>query len=162
MNRRNLLWGIGLVALLLPAQAHAQRQANWGVQLSVAQETNVGIGARFDGSLGPLVPAAQRWRFQGSFDYFFPDGALRYWEMNGDLAYHFPVSSRLVPYAGAGLGIAHTSVAGVRFSGNTDVGVNLLGGLKFPTLRGPTPYLQMRFELGGGEQFVLTGGLLLF
>lgn len=163
MTLRTTLIGLGLVVAALPAPARAQGRTNWGLQLSVAQQTDVGLGARFDGGLGALVPSAQRWRFQGAFDYFFPGGALRYWEMNADLAYDIPVrNARLAPYAGAGLGVAHSSFAGVRFSGATNVGANLLAGLKFPSVRGPTPYIEMRFELGGGDQFVFTGGVLLF
>jgi len=163
MTMRTTLIGLGLLVALVTSPARAQNRANWGLQLSVAQQTDVGLGARFDGGIGSLMPSAQRWRFQGAFDYFFPGGALRYWELNADLAYDIPVrNTRLAPYAGAGLGVAHSSLAGVRFSGASDVGANLLAGLRFPSVRGPTPFIEMRFELGGGEQFVFTGGVLLF
>jgi len=163
MVARTTMIGLGLLLALAPAPALAQRAANWGLQVSVAQQTDVGIGGRFEGGLGTLVPSARRWRVQGDASYFFPDGALRYWEMNGNLSYDIPAgATRLAPYAGAGLGVAHSSFAGIRNSGSTEVGANLLAGLRFPGLRGPTPFLEMRFELGGGDQFVFTGGVLLF
>jgi hypothetical protein len=40
------------------------------------------------------------------------------------------------------------------------VGLNLLGGLKF-ALGSLSSYAEGRFELGGGEQLVLTFGVLV-
>jgi hypothetical protein len=39
------------------------------------------------------------------------------------------------------------------------VGVNLMGGLNFQTRTRIMPFIEAKFELGGGEQFVLTGGI---
>jgi hypothetical protein len=164
MTRWTLALGLGLAGSLLhPVQARGQSRATWGLELDVAQQTDVGLGLRFDGSLEALAPSARRWRFQGTFNYFFPDGALRYWELNGNLAYQIPTrAARVEPFAGAGLEIAHSSVAGVPYSGRSDLGANLLAGVKFLPPRGPTPFVELRFELGGGDQLVFSAGLLLF
>ena len=60
------------------------------------------------------------------------------------------------PYAGGGLNIAYSSRSG---SSDVDPGFNLLGGTLLGS--GPVhPFVEVRFELAGGEQFVLTGGVL--
>ena len=86
-----------------------------------------------------------------------------YWELPGNLAYFFKVeaSSSLAPYAGGGLNIAHKSKEfdDGRSASDTDLGLNLLGGTLFG--RGKVnPFVELRVELAGGEQFVLTGGVL--
>ena len=46
-----------------------------------------------------------------------------------------------------------------RSASDTDLGLNLLGGTLFG--RGKVnPFVELRVELAGGEQFVLTGGVL--
>lgn len=62
----------------------------------------------------------------------------------------------VAPYVGGGLNIAHSSNA----TSNTELGVNLLGGLRFgigPVVKG---FSEVRLELSGGEQFVVTFGVL--
>ena len=46
-----------------------------------------------------------------------------------------------------------------RDSSDTDLGINLLAGTQFGT-KAVTPFVELRVELAGGEQFVITGGLL--
>jgi opacity protein-like surface antigen len=149
-----------------PAAAFAQygRDIRLGVQGSWADETDFGLGARVDleldrvySNLGATV----------SFDYFFPDdqqiaGAnvdTKYWEINGNMTYL--VFGDLGPYVGAGVNVAHGSV-GVHLGEieahekETDVGANLLAGLRLDDRF----FAEARFEIGGGEQFVATAGLL--
>ena len=98
-----------------------------------------------------------------SFDYFFPGNSVKYWEINGNVAYRFrvPARSSLRPYAGGGLNIAHASVsvAGVSAS-DTKAGLNVLGGTTFK-VKGSNliPFAEARGELGGGKTFILTGGV---
>lgn len=88
-----------------------------------------------------------------------------YLEINANVAYSFPLSgsSSLRPYAGGGLNIARSSIdfdlPGLRSTSDTEVGLNVLGGSKFGSGR-LTPFAELRLELGGGEQFVITGGFL--
>ncbi len=70
-------------------------------------------------------------------------------------------ASSLAPYAGGGLNIAHKSKEfdDGRSASDTDLGLNLLGGTQFG--RGKVnPFVELRVELAGGEQFVLPGGVL--
>ncbi|MEJ2547560.1 MAG: hypothetical protein P8125_07045 [Gemmatimonadota bacterium] len=129
----------------------------WGPELSLATDTDFGLGARveFDFNNSPLTVV-------GSFDYYFPDGPVDYWEINGNLIYNFDIPSApsVTPYAGGGLNIAHQSSD--RESGSfsdTDPGLNLLGGARFDA-GSLMPFVEMKFTIEGAEQFVVTGGLL--
>ena len=148
--------------LFLLSPSALQAQIGVGGQLSFADDVDAGIGARGTYALQTTVPLEAI----ASFDYFFPGEGLTYWEFNSNLVYLVKLqNSPVVPYAGAGLNIAHASVSvdilGTETSASdTQVGVNLLGGAKFDL--GPvTPFGELRFELNGGEQFVISAGALI-
>ncbi len=155
------------LAALAPA-AQAQRAArdpstanpHFGLQASLGDNNvNFGIGARYENSMRGLFPAAPNLRFIGSFDYFFPDSPVHYWEINADVVNMFTWSgARVVPYAGGGLNVARGYVSGA--GGNTDVGLNIAGGFRLPGQY--RPYLEGRIELGGGDRFVVTFGWLFW
>ncbi|NIR46648.1 MAG: porin family protein [Gemmatimonadetes bacterium] len=149
--RGSLLAVCLLTVLAWPATLSAQLDV--GPQASWADDADFGIGGRAMLGIPVDIPLAAI----GSFDYFFPDGDVDYWEINANAVYKFRVPGGVVaPYAGAGLNVAHTSVGDLS---ETDVGLNLLGGATFDAGQ-LTPFAELRVELGGGEQFVLTGGLL--
>ncbi|HSJ13193.1 MAG TPA: hypothetical protein VK939_02185 [Longimicrobiales bacterium] len=163
-------WGVvlGMVAMLGAGASNAEAQ-RIGVQGNWSDDFDLGIGARVELNLPNLLtsegPLANTFLI-GSFDYFFPDCPAdldcSYWEINGNLAVPFAVSG-LSPYAGAGLNIARIDVGleDSDFSGSdTEIGLNLLGGLRFP-IGGVSAYGEARLELGGGEQFVLTFGAMV-
>ncbi len=157
--RRMLL--AALVLILSPGVLQAQ--INVGGQLSLAEDTDFGIGART--TIGLSVPSFPL-EVIASFDYFFPEDRpagndITYWELNGSVAHGFPVSSRVVkPYVGAGLSLAHTSNSFVGMASNNDLALNILGGAKF-TMGNLNPFGELRIELGGGpNSFVLTGGFM--
>lgn len=172
---RKLIGGLAVVAVLLslPGLADAQRRAaprrqaaapqrpvSFGVQASFGTDTDFGIGGRVIFGLRSLFPTAPLEAHVG-FDYFFPGANVTYWEINGNVAYRIPnVRGSLAPYVGGGLNLAHASVdiGGVSAS-NTDVGLNLLGGTTFGTRSKVKPFAEARLTLGGGDQFVITGGV---
>lgn len=100
--------------------------------------------------------------FLGDFTFFFPDvEGLDYWELNGNITYAIPVEgSSVAPFFLGGLNVAHVSVDGVGIgdSSNTELGLNLGGGIKFDagTLE---PIVGGRVELSGGEGFVIFASL---
>lgn len=158
-----------VAAALVIGTADAQAQA-FGVQGSWGDDTDFGIGARLELGLPNLLtsegPLSNTFLI-GSFDYFFPDCGgfgtdvdCSFWELNGNLA--VPITSSTIdPYAGAGLNIARASVESGTFeASDTEVGLNLLGGLRF-SLGGASAFGEGRFVLGGSEQFVLTLGVLV-
>lgn len=163
MRSRAIVIAAG-VALLFAAPAAADAQVHFGPQLSFASDTDLGVGARLLVNVKPL----EHWDFIGSFDWFFPDEGGRndnydYWELNGSLAYNFMIEGApgISPYAGAGLNIAHASVDFVDGGGasDTDVGLNLLAGTKFGSAK-VLPFVEFRAILSGGDQVVITGGVL--
>lgn len=144
-------------------EAHAQ--ISFGAQASFADETDFGIGARIYAGL-PLTGL----ELVGAFDYFFPsEEGLNYFEVNANALYSLPLAGMtgFRPYVGGGLNIARASVdipeeleEFLDSSSNTEIGLNLIGGLEFGF--GPIkPFAELRAQISGGEQIVLTGGIRL-
>ncbi len=143
---------------LTSAPLAAQGAPRLGGQLSFAQDVNAGLGVRLD---LPLASRGQDMRLMTAFDWFFPDSPFRYWEFNGDLAWGLRLAdTRLALYLGGGLNVARSSVQGLPGSGTTDLGANLLVGLRIPTSSRLTPYIELRPEFGGGNRLVLSTGVL--
>ena len=153
--KHRMLTLLALLALCTGAAASLPAQVRFGAQASWGDNSDFGIGARLEHGLTKLFPKAPL-RAAASFDYFFPGNSINYWELNYNVFYQLKADA-LTPYAGGGLVLAYASANGVS---NSDLGVNLGGGLKFKTGGSMTPFLEARIELGAGEQFVLTGGLL--
>lgn len=160
------LWRVvlGSAAALAISAGNVEAQ-RFGVQGNWGDDADFGIGARVELGLPNLFtttgPLANTFLI-GSFDYFFPDNdAIDYWELNANLAIPL-VASGIDPYVGAGLNVAHVSIDSdlVDDASDTEIGLNLLGGLRIP-MGGVATFVEGRFELGGGEQFVLTFGALL-
>lgn len=149
-----------------------EAQAHLGGQVSFADDVDFGIGPR----LVIDLPGDSNLGIIGSFDYFFPDtgsGAffgtdidINYWELNGNLVYLLELEdSAVLPYAGGGINFAHVSATvesgGTSESGSdSEIGLNILGGIQFPG-ESVTPFAELRIEASGGEQTVVTGGLLI-
>lgn len=151
-------------ALMLAVPATAVGQVAFGPQLSFGGDTDLGIGGRVLAN----VESMEHWDFIGTFDVWFPDDSgdndVSAWEANGNLAYNFVVEdTSLNPYAGAGLSIFHVSVDNNSLPGadfdDTDLGLNLFGGLKFPG-QSITPFVEVRAVLEAADQVVVTGGIL--
>ena len=153
---RGILTVTALSVLVFTGPRAAQAQALFGAELLFGTETNVGLGGRVHVDLEPGVPNLE---LMGSFDLFFPDGPTDYWEINGNVWYRIETSgsSRALPYVGGGLNIGHRSREG--FDDDTDLGLNLGGGVRFP-FENTTPFLEARFTIGGEEQLVIGGGVL--
>ncbi len=154
--KRALLLACLLTLALDPCDAQAQ--VGLGVHGSWAEDVDWGIGGRVAVQL-PVdqLPLA----FVGSFDWFWPepDELEDYWELNANLVIK-PALELIAGYFGAGLNLAH-SVAQDPFGAGklseTKAGLNLVGGLIYDGLL--TPYGEVRYEIGGGEQFVVTVGI---
>jgi len=105
-------------------------------------------------------------RGQATFDWFIIDNVVSgplatrptYWEFNVNGTYELPKTHGV--YIGTGLNYVNYTLDGsqVTNAGGTELGVNLIGGLKFGRGRG-APFAQARYEVGGGKQLVITGGV---
>lgn len=151
---RSWLVALGIaVGLALGSAREARAQVYLGPQVNLATDTDLGVGGRL---LANIEDA--NLEFASSFDVFFPEGPADYWELNGNLFYHFhlPENPSVLPYLGGGLNVATFSNG----DSNTETGLNLGGGARFP-LENVSPYVEGRAVVGGVEQFVFTFGILL-
>lgn len=170
MLRSVLALGLAAVALAAPAVTHAQEpygpppdtirvMPRFGIQGNWSDDADFGLGLRYEAGMTWLLPRAGGLRLATSFDYFLdPPADLDLWEINANLINVMAVPNvRAAWYLGGGLNVAHMG-SGLGGS-ETRVGGNLLAGIRLPgTFR---PFLEGRLELGGGEMFVLTAGLML-
>jgi hypothetical protein len=169
---------LALLALVPLAPAEAEAQVSFGPYVAWADDIDLGVGGRVDVGLGNAF-GADSGPFQNIFlnsgvTYFFWDCDEGFdfdeidcsaFELNGNLAVPFTLEgSSIEPYGGAGINVARFSVSSGEgpFEGerdDTEVGLNILGGIFFPIsdLRG---FAEAKIELSGGEQFVLSGGIL--
>lgn len=175
--KRWAIVALGLVLALSGAPAYAQ--VSFGPQVVWGDDTDLGVGGRIDFDLaGPL--AIDDGFFQNLFgsvtgSYFFWDCGTGidndnvdcgYIEFNGNAGVPFSVeSSSLNGYFGGGLHVGRSSVD---YSGeiiernlvsDTEIGLNLLGGFKFP-ISDLTGFVEGKFGLVGVEQFVISAGIL--
>jgi hypothetical protein len=144
-----LLAGGLLIGLVAPGPAPAQ--VDLGGQFSWGDEKQLALGSR----LSVVWPFLPRTETMASFDYFFPDQG-DYWEANVNIAHMVPVAAEnLGLYAGVGFNWAHI----VNGRGRNEFGLNLLAGVKYlrPAV---TPFGEIRREVGGGDQLVITGGVM--
>ena len=172
-----LVVSLGLVVAAQPAQA----QLAFGPQLVWGDDADFGIGGRLDFDLaGPL--AIEDGPLQNLFgsatgSYFFDDCPSRtpdlvdcsFIEFNGNANVPFTIEdSSTEGYLGAGLHLARFSVdtnGPVEEPGlfipvtDTEIGLNLLGGFKFP-FSDLTAFVEGKLGLVGAQQFVLSAGIL--
>jgi hypothetical protein len=135
----------------------AEKTLSGGLQISYGEDSDIGVGVRGIYDLENVMSGMEA---IGSFDYFFwsEEGVddLSYWEINLNAIYKIKLEdSSIQPYTGAGLNYAHASAGGVS---DSDVGLNILGGAVFGS-GSIKPFLEVKIEAGGGEQFVVSGGV---
>jgi hypothetical protein len=155
--KKTLVMAAAMLCLVAVESASAQG-FRWGPELSLATDADLGLGARVEFDLnGPPLTII------GSFDYYFPGGSHDYFEFNGNLVYNFniPSAPTITPYAGGGLNIAHWSRdrGDEPDTSDTDPGLNILGGARFD-VGSVILFGEMKFTIEGGDQFVITGGVL--
>ena len=159
-------FGVWIVAAALcvvsAGSAEAQR---FGAAVSYGSDSDFGVGGRLEfdmtGKLSKNPPLSRAF-FIGQVDVYFPDcGTVDCTWIEINPSFAVPITATtLNPYLGAGLNIARVSVSsGGVSNSNTEMGINLLGGLKFG-LGDMSAFSEARLSLGGGEQFALSFGIL--
>jgi hypothetical protein len=152
---RKLLGAVALAGMLLvPAAANAQLTVG---PMAAYHDDNVnfGIGGFADIAVPSLDPNLS---IMPSVMFYFPDDPFSFWEVNGDVLYRFEVSpdTPVLPFAMAGLNIATAGIDGG--PSNTDIGLNLGGGIGFRS-ESLSPFVGAKFEIQDGSSFVLFGGV---
>jgi hypothetical protein len=151
---KKLLCTVALVGMLAgPSVVEAQMTAGPIVAYYTDGDGALGVGAY----LGiPLPQLTEGMSIAPSFIWYFPDG-FDLFEVNGDLVYFFPVAAD-APVAPFGLGGINITRASVGSFSNTDVGLNLGGGVQFPG-SSLSPFAGGKFTIQDGTGFVLFGGI---
>ena len=159
--------------LLITGYARAQEEGGirLGAQISYGdaiQGDGIGLGGRATWALDDWSKGVA---FTTSFDYYFPESEVgaddaSYFELNGNLTYAFVLGNGVSPFLGAGVNFARGShgeeALGFRFEETqSSVGLNLLGGIRFPKPdRRFTPFAEIKTVLGGDfEPVIVTGGI---
>ena len=155
---RALAVAAALFALPGLAQAQDPVPPTLGPTIAYHDDADFGVGIGFTIPLEAFGPQVG---FAGDFIYFFPSiDNLKYWELNGNLTYDFQIEGASVaPFALAGLNVAHASVeVGSESAGNTELGLNVGGGIRFDagSLR---PTVGLRIEIEGGDGWVVFGSV---
>jgi hypothetical protein len=152
---------------LLPGSTKAQTVI--GPYLAYHDDFDLGVG----GFVSIPVPSLhENAVIKIDLGYYFPDEGgfggydVTYWEVNGDFLMRFPLEGNedVMPFAFGGLNIARAGIdddiEGFEFDyGDTEVGLNLGGGITFIGLGSIRPSVGAKIELNGGDGFVIFGSL---
>ena len=155
MTRRLWLIAYFSLGMLLPsAAARAFTLSGFGGKLGYSTPENLDgtamIGAHMEleqsGTRLHLIPNLMCWKVNGVSDV----------NPNVDLYYHFVPEGLITPYLGGGLGL--NMYDRERRSSNTEVGLNLFGGLRMP---GPYShyFVEGRYTASDISQFSVLGGV---
>lgn len=155
---RKLVAAAGVVIAAFVFAPRAEAQA-FGANLSWGDDTDFGLGARVAFPIGGSV-GQKGIKGLATFDYFFPDG-FDFWEITGNGVYDISTSGSASPYVGAGITFARYSVSAgaLGSASDSEVGLNLLGGARFKPTGNVQPFVEARFQIRDGSQFVLSGGV---
>lgn len=152
---------VAAFALFGVSEAQAQ-SIQFGAAGAYANDFELGIEGRV---ALPIEAGFGNLKAIGNFGYFLPPDPFSYWEINGNVAYMIQAQS-ISPYVGAGLNYANVEseftnpLTGATTSASaSEIGLNVLGGIEFDA-GALNPFIEGKYELGGGEQFVIKGGLL--
>ncbi|MEX2465519.1 MAG: hypothetical protein WD995_01330 [Gemmatimonadota bacterium] len=151
------LRALAVAAALVAVPGFAQAQTTLGPTVAYHNDFDFGIGAALGLPFGAAHPNVG---FLGDFLIFFPDApGVDFLEINGNLTYDIPIEDAAVlPFALAGLNIARISFDSNALPSNTEIGLNVGGGIKFDAgvFR---PMVGIRLEIEGGDGFVIFGSV---
>lgn len=161
-------------ALAFLAAAPADAQVRFGPEVAWGDDLDLGLGGRVTADIDAFSEsgseALQELRGIGEFIWYVDPidncDDCSAWEinLNGAVPLNLGETDNDF-YAGAGLNIARISIdTGVDIPGfdedvsDTEVGLNLLGGLNFE-LGALAAFAEAGLRVSGSEQFVIAGGL---
>lgn len=129
----------------------------WGPRVGVSVDPDqVFAGVHLD-----LGEFADNVRFQPNLELGVGDDQVLL-ALNLEAAYLFPVEQSWMPYAGGGLGVNFVDFDEPRGSrgddDDTDVGVNILGGVQRVRASAPDIFLELKIGLSDAPDFKFTFG----
>jgi hypothetical protein len=160
---RTILAGAAVAAgLALATPTVASAQLGFVVQGNYADDFELGVGGGLRFGLGSLTTNSGI-RGEATFDYYFDVGDfggfnadITAYEINANAL--MDIKSVMGLYVGAGAHYGSFSFGDCDLcDADSEIGLNLLGGWNFGASKGP--FVQAKFELGGFEQLVVSGGI---
>lgn len=156
MNRISYaLAAVALALVLSASSASALGVAGGGGRIGFL-EPDAGDGGIALGAHLELESPGSRWHVQPNVLYWNGD-PLTGFNGNVDAFYHFGPESRTIPYLGGGLGFSMIDLPG-NIDSQTDLGVNLLAGMMFPSGRN-SMFLEGRYTISDVNQAALLFGI---
>ncbi|PAP76774.1 hypothetical protein [Rubrivirga marina] len=145
---------LGLTAAFAPAQAQGAFMPYLGYNLD-SENVVLGVGARFGFPLNvPISLTAQP-----AIEYQFvdvDDVTVLQLDLNAVAQFN---GAMVAPYAGAGLAVGYVDAGG---TSDTDLGLNVLGGVLFNPTGFGQPFAQARYTIGDGpDALTIMGGVAL-
>lgn len=157
MSSRRVVWALTLgVCLLVPAVSQAFQFNGIGARLGYVNPEDLDGTFMIGGHLNFDDPNGLR--LQPSLHYWNGD-AVSDIAPNIDLSYRFMGGSQVTPYLGAGLGLHMYDAENSSFS-DTNVGLNIFGGVAFPSSRSEL-FLEARHSTSDITQTAILGGVTL-
>lgn len=131
---------------------YGQEYMTFGVRTGIYTDAEeLFLGAEMNTPIGHDV------YFNPNLEYILVDGGT-FITFNFDFDYVFPSSTAFNIWAGGGPAIVYTNPDGP-INSETDLGIDLLFGLGFPTKGTLIPYVQAKVLLGEQDDFVLAFGI---
>jgi opacity protein-like surface antigen len=173
----SLLFLTVMLLLVVNVQAEGLDFRGIGGRLSLVKPENIdatiGLGVHADlGEIYPnivFIPSIEYWK-KGLGDSPGASSDVSAIQINADAKYMIPTEGNLDFFAGGGLAIVRNkvstdieSVPGLDLSGsatNTDIGLNLLGGLDYPLSETLDLNALAVFTISDGSVFRITGGVM--
>lgn len=167
MKRLSIVVTALLLALAIPTEGFAQADIKIGPRIGIpvgdisdlGGNLFLGADARIESEDLPVI-------INPTFDFYLMDDyatgvSQTLFTVDGNALYEFEIEdASFAPYAGAGIAITRWSIdADVPGAGDTDIGLNLVGGARFP-LESFEPFVQANFGVGDLDRFGLAGGVL--
>lgn len=152
---------MALLFSALPAFSQTPGQSLYGPRVGFSTDPDqITIGAFL--GFQEFTPG---FRARPSVDLGFGDNVFSF-IVNGDVEYSFPNATiEALPFAGAGLALAHyrVDIPGVdNDATNTEIGLNLYGGLEFDLGGYKTALVELRIGIHELPDVKLTGALGFF
>lgn len=149
---RTIFATLALAALLAVPGQELRAQVTFGPTAAFHDDLDFGVG----GTVGARMPGSPL-GVLGDFTLFFPDAADA-WQINGNLTWDLPIPDRpIAPFVLGGVNVANVSPEGIDDS-NTEVGINLGGGIRF-SAGALEPVLGVRAEIEGSDGAVVFASL---
>ncbi len=125
----------------------------------------VSLGYTAPENLDGTLDVGGHLEFQQSGTRLHLQPGLRYWKVDGisdlnlnaDAYYPFAQHTMVTPYVGTGLGL-HVMGSDRTDASDTSLGLNLFGGLRFPT-GNATTFLEARTAVAETSRFAVLGGM---